>query len=71
MLTETAHFAFIEGNGTGVDLLLIKTFLLSYVNHDILMLTRVISIRKERRSVSKKVDHSLTFTPLKATVLSS
>ena len=71
MLTETAHFAFIEGNGAAVDLLLIKTFLLSYVNRDILMLTCVISIRKERRSLSKKVDHSLTFTPLKARLLSS
>ena len=71
MLTETAHLAFIEENGAGVDLLLIKTFPLSYVNHDILMLTCVISIRKERRSVSKKVDLSLTFPPLKARVLSS
>ena len=42
LLTETAHFAVIEGNGAGVDLFLIQTFRLSYVNHVILMLTCLI-----------------------------
>ena len=55
LLTETAHFAVIEGNGAGVDLFLIQTFQLSYINHVILMLTCVIRQYPVRKTLFFKM----------------
>ena len=38
---STAHFTVTGANEAGVDLVLIRPFLLYYVNHDVVMLTTV------------------------------
>ena len=57
------HFTVIYGNKDGVDLVLIQPFLLSYVNHVVLLLTSIFKHKKtkevciETRSTS--ASHSL------------
>ena len=64
LVTKNSPFVVTGGNEAGFDLVLIKPFLLCYVNHVVLMLNSIflskIYIRKGRRFVSNKVN--LTFT---------
>ena len=40
-IARIGHFTVADGNDTGVDLVLIQPFLLSYLNHVVLMLTGI------------------------------
>ena len=40
-IARIGHFTVTDGNDTGVDLVLIQPFLLSYLNHVVLMLTSI------------------------------
>ena len=61
------HFTVMDGSEAGVDLVLMQTFLLHYLNEVILMLTsifsRTTSITKQRRFVSEQGRRQLRIHP--------
>ena len=63
---QTALFTVSCGNQAGVDLVLIQPFLLCYVHHVVLTLTKIFQalfpLEKDAGSYQNKINLSLTFT---------
>ena len=56
------HFTVMDGREAGVDLVLIQTFLLYYVNQVTLMLSSIFPQQSKGGLYQNKVNLSLTFT---------
>ena len=66
-IARIGHFTVTDGNDTGVDLVLIQPFLVSYLNHVVLMLTSIFFKHNFYKKLNnsqelKHINHDLTKT---------